>query len=261
MTSSLLPADFEDRVQSAIRIFWSSREKVATNRKQGGSRDKVVAGKNMDGFIDLVDSVASHCGMPAGVVRRGKGKATLPGYFRATKDWDAVVVNQGRLLAVFEFKSHVGSLGNNLNNRCEEAVGSAADLWVAHNHGAYGRRSPLCSDLEHEFEKAEAATSLADPRPPFVGWLMLLEESERSQRRVKCSEPHYPVFDEFKAASYARRYQILCERLVERHFYSAAALELSVSSSETSRSLSGATSIRNLFAEFAGKLLAAKETL
>jgi len=100
----------------------------------------------------------------------------------------------------------------------------------------------------------------ADPRPPFVGWLMLLEESERSLTPVRCAEPHFPVFPEFNGASYARRYQLLCERLVERRLYSAAALELSVAGTESCRPLSAATSIRNLFAEFAGRVLAARET-
>ncbi|MEY3276128.1 MAG: Restriction endonuclease XhoI, partial [Verrucomicrobiota bacterium] len=33
----------------------------------------------------------------------------LPGYFRATKNWDVLVVHRDRLLAAFEFKSQVGS--------------------------------------------------------------------------------------------------------------------------------------------------------
>lgn len=86
----------------------------------------------------------------------------------------------------------------------------------------------------------------------------LLEECEASLAPVRCEELHYPVFDEFREASYARRYQILCERLVERQLYSAAALELSPAGSDRHRALSPATSIRNLFAEFAGKLLAAQ---
>lgn len=41
--------------------------------------------------------------------------------------------------------------------------------------------------------------------------------------------------------------------------YRAAALELTPTNQPVSRSLSPATSIRNLFAEFAGRLLAARE--
>jgi hypothetical protein len=99
----------------------------------------------------------------------------------------------------------------------------------------------------------------SDPRPPFLAWLMLLEECDASMRAVRCDEPHFPAFAEFREASYARRYQILCERLVERQLYSAAALLLTPTGQDSYRSLSSATGIRNMFSEFAGKLLTARE--
>lgn len=260
MSMSLLPEEFDQGVTSAVRTFWSRRSGTVGERKQGGTRDNVVAGKNMDGFINLVERVAVHAGLPAGAVHRSKGKVALPGFFRATKDWDAVVIHNQRLLAVFEFKSQVGSFGNNFNNRSEEVIGSAADLWVAHHQGAYGQRPSPRVDVGEAPPAVLNPIYQADPRPPFVGWLMLLEESARSLTEVRCAEPHFPVFQEFNGASYARRYQLLCERLVERRLYSAAALELSPSYSETCRPLSAATSIRNLFAEFAARVLAARET-
>lgn len=260
MTISLLPEDFDDHVNVAVRAFWAGRSGATSQRKQGGTRDNVVGGQNMNGFVDLVDHVAIHCGLPADAVHVSKGKVALPGFFRATKDWDAVVIHKQRLLGVFEFKSQVGSIGNNFNNRSEEVIGSAADLWVAHHQGAYGHRPAPRADALEESPALLNPIYQSDPRPPFVGWLMLLEESERSLTEVRCAEPHFSVFSEFKGASYARRYQLLCERLVERRLYSAAALELSVAGTETCRPLSAATSIRNLFAEFAGRVLAAGET-
>jgi hypothetical protein len=81
---------------------------------------------------------------------------------------------------------------------------------------------------------------------------------------VSVSEPHYKVFPEFNGASYAKRYQILCERLVERQLYGAAALLLSVpqdgAASGTFRSLSEATGLRTMFTEFAGRVAAATST-
>lgn len=215
----------------------------------------------MDGFVRLVSAVVEHCGLPSTAVHTRKSQVVLPGYFRATKNWDVLVIADRRLLGVFEFKSQVGSFGNNFNNRSEEVIGSAADLWIAHHHGAY-------SDGPHKsrLRVSEGSDALlnptlqSDPRPPFLAWLMLLEECDASLASVRCDEPHFPVFDEFKTASYARRYQILCERLVERQLYSAAALELSPRGQRTHRALSPATSLRNLFAEFAGRLLAARET-
>ncbi len=41
----------------------------------------------------------------------------------ARKKWDLLVV-EGCLIAAIEFKSQVGSFGNNYNNRTEEALGS-----------------------------------------------------------------------------------------------------------------------------------------
>lgn len=257
MTPSLLPDDFDERVRQATRTFWAGRSSAGTERTQGGTRDSVIGGKNMDGFIDLVEHVASHCGLPADAVHRQKSKVALPGFFRATKDWDAVVIHKQRLLGVFEFKSQVGSFGNNFNNRSEEVIGSAADLWVAHYLGAYGHRPAPPIAVAQSAPALLNPVYQVDPRPPFVGWLMLLEECERSTTEVRCVEPHFPVFPEFKGASYARRYQLLCERLVERRLYSAAALELTPTGKDTCKSLSPATSIKNLFAEFAGRVLAA----
>lgn len=259
MSEKLLPNDFDADVTAAVAAFWRSRGTAITKQAQGGSRDSVVSGKNMDGFVSLVGKVASHCGLPSEAVLTRKSQVVLPGFFRATKNWDVLVIHERRLLGVFEFKSQAGSFGNNFNNRSEEVIGSAADLWVAHHHGAYSdgpRRS-----RSRISENAPALLNPAyqsDPRPPFLAWLMLLEESDASLAPVKCDEPHYSVFEEFHGASYARRYQILCERLVERQLYSAAAMELTPVDSSNHRALSPATSIRNLFAEFAGKLLAAQ---
>jgi Restriction endonuclease XhoI len=259
MSAKLLPHDFDLRVSEAVAAFWNSRNNGATTGIQGGNRDSVVSGKNMDGFSALVGLVVSHCGLPDNAVCTRKSKVVLPGFFRATKNWDVLVIHERRLLGVFEFKSQVGSFGNNFNNRSEEVIGSAADLWVAHHHGAYSDGSRRSRNRIEEGSQALLNPAFyADPRPPFLAWLMLLEESGASMTPVRCDEPHYEVFEEFRDASYARRYQILCERLVERQLYSAAALELSVANTSQHHALSPATSIRNLFAEFAGRLMAAQ---
>src|SRR5437899_2087006 len=72
-----------------------------------------------------------------------RSKRELPGYFRATKDWDLVAVHQNHLVAAIEFKSQRGpSFGNNVNNRVEEALGNATDLWTAFREGAFGTDRP-----------------------------------------------------------------------------------------------------------------------
>lgn len=247
MSIQLLPADYEARVDAAVRNFWRSRHAPAEAR-QGGTRDAVIGGRNMDGFCELVRAVALHCGLPAAAVHTRRGSGTLPGYYRATKTWDVLVIHLGRLLAAFEFKSQVGSFGNNFNNRSEEAIGSAADLWVAHRQGAFSAGSG--ADFGSE-----------DPRPPFLGWMMLLEDCPASRAPVSVDEPHYPASAEFHGASYARRYQLLAERLMKERLYGAAALLVSGAEEGAQnglhRELSPATSHRTLFAEFAARATAA----
>lgn len=127
---------------------------------------------------------------------------TLPGYFRPTKLWDLLVINEGRLIAAIELKSQVGpSFGNNFNNRTEEAIGTAHDLWTAFREGAFGKH----------------------PRP-FVGWLMMVEDAPESRAPVRDRSPHYPVFPEFQGASYLKRYDVLCQRLIQENLYGAASV-------------------------------------
>lgn len=82
----------------------------------------------MDGFVELLAKVATDMGIPQNRIYTKRNQ--LPGYFRPTKDWDFLIVSPtNKLIAAIEFKSQVGSFGNNFNNRTEEALGSAVDLW------------------------------------------------------------------------------------------------------------------------------------
>ncbi len=91
---------------------------------------------------------------------------------------------------------------------------------------------------------------------------MLLESCPASLSSVRVEEKHYKVFPEFQSSSYAKRYQTLCEKLVLEGLYSSTCLILSEKEEGYN---SGAYSVleeslkpKNMFAEFAGKLLAAK---
>ncbi len=128
----------------------------------------------------------------------------MPGYYRPQKKWDLLVVADGQLLLAVEFKSQVGpSFGNNFNNRTEEAIGNAEDIWTAYREGRFGRHPA-----------------------PFLGYFFLLEDCERVHAPVSNSEPYFPVDPVFKGASYAKRYEVLCERLVLERKYTAACLTL-----------------------------------
>lgn len=202
--------DLEQRVEEAVRHFWRTRQRQAQNqgrvsgRKDYGSRGAVTGGKQIDGFTRLMAELLKESGLPREAIYIEKRQVVLPGWFRPTKEWDLIAVVDGVLLATVEFKSQVGSFGNNFNNRTEEAIGNATDLQVAYREGAF-RGSPR----------------------PWSGYFMLLEDSPESRTPVEVKEPHYQVFPEFRNSSYADRYRILCEKLVRERLYDAACLLLS----------------------------------
>lgn len=203
--------ELQQKVSQAVAHFWSTRETQhgSQGKKTGehdrGSRGAVTGGAQLDGFVRLVAALVADAGVPEAHLYFSKRKATyLPGFFRPTKSWDLLVVADDCLLACLEFKSQVGSFGNNFNNRSEEAIGSATDFWTAYREGAF------CES----------------PRP-WLGYFMLLQEAPASTRPVAAEEPHFPVFEEFRGASYAKRYELLCQRLVRERLYDAACLLLS----------------------------------
>lgn len=250
--SKLLPPDFEEKVRQSVQRFWTGRLNVAGIAQEGG-RGAVIGGKNLDGFSELIRDVALFSEIPSeNIIVTGKAKLTIPGYFRPTKMWDALVVYKRHLVAAFELKSQVGpSFGNNFNNRSEESIGSAVDFWTTHRESGY-----LANDGENLFD-------LADGKPPFLGYLMFLEECPASTSPVRVDESHFKIFPEFVGSSYAKRYQLLIERLVAEKWYSSASLILSDREKGTTGTYSSPTetlSPQSLFADFAGALLAAVET-
>lgn len=188
----------------AVRDFWRIRERQAyAQRMRGqsdqGSRSAVTGGRQMDGFSRKIAELLSDAGIRETNIFQKK-TVELPGFYRPTKEWDIVVVVDGVLLAAIELKSQIGpSFGNNFNNRTEEALGSAVDIWTAYRDGAF-RSSPA----------------------PWLGYLLLLEDCPQSRRPVSVVEPHFNVFPEFKGASYAVRYELFCRKLVRERQYSAA---------------------------------------
>lgn len=201
-------AGFEDKARTAVQAFWTGRlnahqRQIEAGRQDAGQRGAVTSGKNMDGFLSLVMDIVRANGLPDARIMLKRKALTLPGFFRPTKLWDMLVLRGDRLVAALEFKSQVGpSFGNNFNNRTEEALGTAVDFWMAYREGAFGPGVP----------------------PPFVGWLMLVEDAPESRRSVQDASPHFATFPEFRGASYIKRYDILCTKLVREHLYTAAAL-------------------------------------
>jgi hypothetical protein len=162
-------ADYEAKAKEAIKAYFgATAPRPSRSRRNSGARTRASApaspaGKNMDGFIALIQDVIRANGLTDAHMMIGRRMLTLPGFFRPTKLWDLLIINHSRLVAALELKSQVGpSFGNNFNNRTEEALGTAVDLWTAFREGAFGEA----------------------PRP-FVGWLMLVEDAPES-RVARC---------------------------------------------------------------------------
>lgn len=200
----MIPGIHGNVFSEAVDSFWITREIQARNQtdrgiSDQGTRTAVTGGHQMDGFSRAIRDLIVTTGIKPTEIFSSKDKE-LPGFFRPTKEWDILVISRNSLIAAIELKSQVGpSFGNNFNNRTEEAIGSAVDIWTAYR--------------EHAFDTSPE---------PWLGYLFLLEECPRSTSAVTVLEPHFHVFPEFKNASYAKRYELLCRKLVlERHYSSA----------------------------------------
>ena len=240
---SLDLANYANQAREAVKLFWGNREaalarQIESGHQDVGSRGAVTAGKNMDGFLTIAQSLIEANGLALADIFIQKRVLTLPGFFRATKVWDMLVMDHGELVAALEFKSQVGpSFGNNFNNRAEEAVGTAHDLWTAYREGAFGKDAPR----------------------PFLGWMMLLEDCDRSNTPVQDKEPHFSVDPAFKGTSYAQRYNLLCKRLIQEGLYSSATFIASSREATEDgqyRHLSELTSLKTFATEFAGHIAA-----
>ncbi len=230
--------DYERRANEAVKAFWGNRESARQKQIEAGKADQgeragVTAGKNMDGFLALILDTVKSNGLADADIYQNRAMLTLPGYFRPTKLWDLLVIYKGELVAAIELKSQVGpSFGNNFNNRTEEAIGTAHDFWTAYREEAFGRQ----------------------PRP-FVGWLMMVEDAPGSRKPVRDKSPNFPVFEEFKGASYLQRYDLLCQRLIQEQLYTTAsvlAAERAAVNSGHFTELSSMTGLRTFISSLAG---------
>lgn len=232
-------ANYRKQARDSIKAFWGNREAALRKQRESGNvhagtRGAVIAGKNIDGFVALIKSLVEANGLGHAQVHQAKGLVVLPGYFRPTKQWDLLVMHEGRLIAAIECKSQVGSFGNNFNNRTEEAIGTAHCLWTAYREGALGQH----------------------PKP-FLGWLMVVEDAPASRIAVRNAQPHFEVFPEFKDTSYLERYDLLCQKLVKEQLYTATALLASPSTAATTgdySELSELSSLDSFVTAFAGHI-------
>lgn len=207
--------DINKRLQEAVQSYWDARAQNKEKQVQGGkidagTRGEVTGGAQMGAMEVLVADILCDAGLKKLHVKT-RTALELPGYYRAEKKWDLIVVSDGQLVTAMEFKSQVGpSFGNNFNNRSEEAIGSATDIWVAYREGRFGK-SPT----------------------PFLGYFFLLEDCTKVKSPVRNKEPYFKVDPVFEKASYSKRYEVLCRRLVLERVYSAACLVMATNAPKT----------------------------
>jgi len=207
--------DIDKRLQKAIQSYWDARSKNKEKQIEGGkidagTRGEVTGGAQMGAMEVLVADILCEAGLKTIDVKT-RTSLELPGYYRSEKKWDLIVVSEGQLVTAMEFKSQVGpSFGNNFNNRSEEAIGSATDIWVAYREGRFGK-TPT----------------------PFLGYFFLLEDCAKVKTPVRNKEPYFKVDPVFDRASYSKRYELLCRRLVFERVYSSACLVMATNSPKT----------------------------
>ena len=196
-------------VKDAVEFFWNTRKKQSSKKVTNWKIDTwnrwaVTWWQQMNWFIDLLKVITKDCWVPDKYIYT-KGN-NLPWYFRPTKNWDFIIISpQWKLIACIELKSHVGSFGNNFNNRTEEALWNALDIWTAYRENTF-----------------------PDQAPPFVWYLMVAEKTAISVRKAKLQKTHFSVLEEFLDTSYLERYKLLCQKLMrERHYTSTALISTS----------------------------------
>lgn len=203
MNDIVVISEMDQRIKNAISFFWSTRDgqisrQVAGEVHDQGNRGAVTGGKQLDGFIQLIKRILLENGMDDKHIFCNT-KLELPGYYRPSKKWDMLIVDDEQLVSAIELKSQVGpSFGNNFNNRTEEAMGSALDIWTAYREGVFKNSSP------------------------WLGYLMVLEDCTGSSTPVSIRSPHFDVMQEFKNSSYIKRYELFCNKLVLERQYNAA---------------------------------------
>jgi hypothetical protein len=177
---------FEDRLRKAVAHYWRTLAAQSGKQKAGmdhGRRSAVTGGKQMDGFCELVDWVLRENGLEEASIYV-RSDRELPGFFRPTKEWDMLVVHEGRTVAAIEFTSQrVPPLAGDTNARIEETIGMASDVWTAYGQGAY-----------HPPRKR-----------PWLGWVMLVE-------------------DRTDSGCYSRRYEQILRKFTHERLFDSTAL-------------------------------------
>lgn len=224
-----------DDYNAAIHAFWTGRDlqtqkQVDSGKIDAGTRGSVTGGQHMTPLQDVIANQFAPL-VEVGAVIRRTGTIPLPGFYRRAKNWDIVVTFENTLVAAIECKSQVGSFGNNFNNRTEEAIGNAVDLWRAYEAGYVGSVRP------------------------WLGFVFVIEHAPGSTSVIRDQgTPVYPTDPAFDRSSYTDRYSILFQRLVRERLYDAACLISSGQGEGIQGEPMPEVSTQNLTAAIAGRV-------
>jgi hypothetical protein len=240
------PDVLERRFLEAVASFWEARAKNRAKQKERGTLDRgnraeVTGGTQLGALELLIADLLVEAGLSKLDVRT-RTRLEIPGYFRSEKKWDLLVVTKdggiNRLVLAIELKSMAGSTGKNLNNRAEEIIGNAVDLWTAYRENRFG---------------------YAIPRP-FVGYLVLVEDLREVNRPIRSSQPYFPVDPIFHRKTYAERWNILCQRLMSENLYTATCCEM-ITRAPSHRILDPQTSFQAFAAAIEGHAVTFRKTM
>jgi hypothetical protein len=97
-------------LQEAVQSYWDARAKnkkkqIEAGKVEAGTRGEVLGGTQMGALEVLVADILCEAGLKRLDVRT-RTALELPGYFRATKKWDLIVVSEGQLVLAMELKSY-----------------------------------------------------------------------------------------------------------------------------------------------------------
>jgi hypothetical protein len=202
---------YEVRVANAVKSFWNIRQTLG-----------VRSGKTLDAFIELLSWVVHNNGLPKAVVITGR-QAKLPGFFRPTKSWDVVIINQDKLIATIELKSIADSFGKNINNRTEEVLGSGIDIKTAFEEDAFEGITRLFTGYLILVEDCQETLKGVQIQMKYFRTMkaFMLHPQDYSENYIKNDQGIFPTVE---GTSYMGRFDILCRRLMQKNLYTAAAV-------------------------------------
>jgi hypothetical protein len=199
--------DYTEKVLASVRSYWDVRASQAQRSLDAGAintglRSEVTGGRHLDALQLLLVDVFADAGIPPSMME--VKRLPIPGYFRRDKSWDVVVTVHGRVLGIIELKSITGSKpGQNFNNRTDEALGQAIDVWKAVERGI-----------------------IDSPLRPWLGYLMLIEDNDEWNRVSAPRRPVWPADTAFDGTSAADRAAIFFDRMVRERLLDSACVVL-----------------------------------